>query len=141
MNNSVTYLRVRYAETDQMSVVHHSKYYIYFETAREDFFDLAGVKYKDIEDLGVVAPIIEANCKYYEGAKYADLLKIETILEEITPIKIVFQYNVIRENDNKLLAKGRTINAFVDKESFKLVNFKKIYPDIWNKFEVLKKSK
>lgn len=138
MTKSLTTLRVRYAETDQMAVVHHSKYYVYFETAREDFIDLAKISYKDMEAQGVMMPIIETNCKYFEGAKYADILIIETILEEITPIKAVFQYNVIRESDNKLLAKGRTIQAFVDKESFKIVNLKKKYPQFWSKFEALK---
>lgn len=138
MTKSITTLKVRYAETDQMAVVHHSKYYVYFETAREDFIDIIGIKYKEMEEQGVMMPIIETNCKYYEGAKYADILIVETILEEITPIKAVFQYNVIREDDNKVLAKGRTVQAFVDKESFKIVNLKKKYPEIWAKFEVLK---
>lgn len=138
MTKSITTLKVRYAETDQMAVVHHSKYYVYFETAREDFIDIIGINYKEMEEQGVMMPVIETNCKYYEGAKYADILIVETILEEITPIKAVFQYNVIREFDNKVLAKGRTIQAFVDKESFKIVNLKKKYPEIWAKFEVLK---
>lgn len=137
MKKSLTNLRVRYAETDQMAVVHHSKYYVYFETAREDFIDLIGVKYKDMEGQGVMMPVLETNCKYYEGAKYADDLIIETILEEISPIKIVLQYNVIREADNKLLAKGKTVQTFVDKNNFKIVNIKKKYPDIWTKFEAL----
>ncbi|MHC1681759.1 MAG: acyl-CoA thioesterase [Clostridiaceae bacterium] len=138
MAKSITTLKVRYAETDQMAVVHHSKYYVYFETAREDFIDLVGIKYKDMEDQGVMMPILETNCKYYEGAKYADVLKIETILEEITPIKVIFQYNITREADNKLIAKGKTVQAFVDKENFKIVNLKKRYPEIWAKFEALR---
>lgn len=137
MAKSITTLKVRYAETDQMAVVHHSKYYVYFETAREDFIELAEIKYKDMEEQGVMMPLVETNCKYYEGAKYADILKIETILEEMTPIKVIFNYTITREADNKLIAKGKTVQAFVDKESFKIVNLKKKYPEIWSKFEAL----
>jgi acyl-CoA thioester hydrolase len=135
---STTKLTVRYAETDQMGIVHHSNYYVYFEAAREDFISSAGISYKNVEDKGIMMPLIETQCKYYEGAKYADALLIETSLEELSPIKVGLQYDVIREADGKLLAKGRTVQTFVDKENFKIVNIKKKYPEIW---EVLSNAK
>lgn len=138
MYKSTTKLKVRYAETDQMGIVHHSNYYVYFETAREDFIVGSGVSYKDIEGMGIMMPLIETQCKYIQGAKYADNLIIETTLNELTPIKVVLQYRVIREEDNKLIAEGKTIQAFVNKENFKILNVKKKNPDLWNKLENLK---
>ncbi|WP_186430710.1 thioesterase family protein [Clostridium sp. BSD9I1] len=138
MYKSTTELKVRYAETDQMGIVHHSNYYVYFETAREDFIVGSGVSYKDIEDMGIMMPLIETQCKYIQGAKYAENLIIETSLDELTPIKVVLQYRVIRNDDDKLIAEGKTTQAFVNKENFKILNVKKKNPDLWSKLENLK---
>jgi acyl-CoA thioester hydrolase len=140
MYKSTTKLTVRYAETDQMGIVHHSNYYVYFETAREDFIAGAGIRYKDMEDQGVMMPLVETQCRYMEGAKYADKLIIETSIEELSPAKVALQYNVIREADGKLLSKGKTIQAFVEKSSFRIVNLKRKYPELWEKLENLQKN-
>ncbi|KOF58155.1 MULTISPECIES: acyl-CoA thioesterase [Clostridium] len=138
MFKSVTNIKVRYAETDKMGIVYHSNYYIYFEVAREDFIKEAGIMYKDLEDMGIIMPIVETRCKYHEGAKYADELIIETSLKEISPVKVVLKYDVIRKNDNKAIAEGETTQTFVDKDSFRIVNLKKRYTEIWNKMCALK---
>jgi acyl-CoA thioester hydrolase len=138
MYTSITKLKVRYAETDQMGIVHHSNYYVYFEAAREDFILGSGISYKDVEEAGIMMPLVETHCKYSEGAKYADELIIETSLEELSPIKVAFQYKVIREVDGKQLAKGSTVQAFVDKETFKVLNLKRKFPEIFEKLEMLK---
>jgi acyl-CoA thioester hydrolase len=138
MYTSTTKLKVRYAETDQMGIVHHSNYYVYFEAAREDFIEGSGMSYKDMEDAGIMMPLVETQCKYSEGAKYADGLIIQTSLEELSPIKVALQYVVIREVDGKQLAKGKTVQAFVDKESFKVLNLKRRFPELWEKLEILK---
>jgi acyl-CoA thioester hydrolase len=137
MYKSTTNLTVRYAETDQMGIVHHSNYYVYFETAREDFIAGAGISYKDMEDQGIMMPLVETQCRYTEGAKYADKLIIETMIEELSPAKVALQYNVIREADGKILSRGKTVQAFVDRTSFRIINLKKKYPDIWAKLESL----
>jgi len=138
MYKSSTKIKVRYAETDQMAIVHHANYYIYFETAREDFILGTGMKYKDIEDLGIMMPLDETQCKYHEGAKYADLLIVETSMKVLSPVKVELQYIVTRQTDGKLLATGKTVQTFVDKNSFRIINLKKLYPDIWTKFQALK---
>ncbi|MFL0247689.1 acyl-CoA thioesterase [Candidatus Clostridium stratigraminis] len=137
MFKSESKITVRYAETDQMGIVHHSNYYVYFEAAREDFIMGASIKYKDMEDAGVMMPLVETQCKYYEGAKYSDRLIVETTMEELSPVKVILQYNVIREADSKLLAKGKTVQAFVDKNTFKIVNLKKKYAELWEKLKSL----
>lgn len=138
MYKSITNLKVRYAETDAMKIVHHSNYYVYFESAREDFIKGSRISYKDMEDAGIMMPLVETECKYFEGAKYGDELVIETVLEELSPAKVELQYSVIRSKDGKQLAKGRTVQAFVDKETFRIINVKKKHPGIWEKLEQLK---
>ena len=138
MYKSTTDIKVRYAETDQMGVVHHSNYYVYFEAAREDFILGAGIKYIEMEAQGVMMPLVETQCKYYEGAKYADEISVETVMEELSPVKVGLSYEVIRKRDGKILAKGITIQTFVSKERFKIINLKKAYPDLWDKFQNLK---
>lgn len=140
MYKSSTNLKVRYAETDQMGIVHHSNYYVYFEAAREDFIQGAGISYRDMEEQGIMMPLVETQCRYMEGAKYADKLIIETTIDELSPAKVALQYSVIREADHKVLAKGKTIQTFVDSKSFRIINIKKKYPDIWEKLEALKQE-
>lgn len=137
MYTSETKLTVRYVETDKMGIVHHSNYYPWFELARGDFIKKIGMKYSEMESLGLMMPLVESYCKYYEGAKYEDEIIIETSIEKITPVKVIFNYNVIRELDRKLLAKGKTTQTFIDKD-FKIVNLKKKYSDLWEKMQQLK---
>lgn len=138
MYKSTTKIRVRYAETDQMGIVHHSIHYVYFEAAREDFIAGCGIRYVDMENQGVMMPLAETGCRYIEGAKYGDELIVETTLEELSPVKVILNYDIIRERDRKVLAKGKTVQAFVDKSTFKIVNLKKKFPDIWERLLLLK---
>lgn len=138
MYKSATKLKVRYAETDQMGIVHHSNYYVYFEAAREDFIAGAGISYKDMEDMGIMMPIMETQCRYLKGAKYGDSLIIETTLEELSGVKVVLAYKVIREMDNILISKGKTVQTFVSRDTFKIMNIKKSNPEIFEKLQRLK---
>lgn len=137
MYKSSTKIKVRYAETDKMGIVYHSNYYIYFEVAREDLISYAGMTYKALEDSGVMMPIMETHCKYHEGARYNDEIDVQSSVEELTPVKVVIGYKVIRENDSKLLAQGKTVQTFVDAHNFKIINLKKVHPDIWEKLNNL----
>lgn len=130
---SISRIKVRYAETDAMKVVHHANYYIYFESAREDFIEKFGIRYKDMEDRGVMMPLVETQCKYIDAAKYGDNLMIETEYDEITPIKVGLKYTVKRESDSKLIATGKTLQTFVDSATFKIINLKKAHPEMWEK--------
>ncbi len=137
MYKSTTKLKVRYAETDQMGIVHHSIHYVYFETAREDFIAGSGIKYIDMENQGVMMPLAETQCRYIEGAKYGDELLVETTLGELSPVKVELHYDIIRERDGKLLARGKTVQPFVDSHTFRIINLKKKHPDIWEKLLLL----
>lgn len=129
-------IKVRYVETDQMGIVHHSKYYPWFEIARGEFITKIGMTYREIEEQGILMPVLESSCKYIEGAKYEDNLVIQSWISEFNPVKIIFNYNVIREEDNKIIAKGSTKHTFVNEE-FKIVNIKKLKPEIFSRLEKL----
>lgn len=130
---SLTKIKVRYAETDAMAVVHHANYYLYFEVAREDLIREAGISYKELEDNGIMMPLVETNCKYIIPAKYDDDLIVKAEVEEISPIKVKIKYEILRENDEAIIAKGHTMQTFVDSNTFKIINLKKFNEDIWNK--------
>jgi acyl-CoA thioester hydrolase, YbgC/YbaW family len=134
---SETKLKVRYVETDRMGIVHHSNYYAWFEVGRGDFITKSGITYSDMEKQGVMMPLVETYCKYYEGAKYDDDIIIQTCIGEMNPVKVIFNYNVIREIDGKLLAKGKTTQTFVNNQ-FKIINLKKVHNGLWEKLENLK---
>ena len=131
---SLTRIKVRYAETDAMAIVHHANYYIYFEVAREDLIKEFGISYKEIEESGLMMPLIETQCRYMDAAKYDDDLIVEASIDEITSIKVKIKYLVRREADNKILAKGSTLQTFVDSKTFKIISLEKTNIDVWNKF-------
>lgn len=130
MKINETEIKVRYAETDKMGVVHHSRYYPWFEVGRTELFASGGLSYGDMEAEGVMMPLVETRCRYIIPAKYEDELIIKTKIESLTGVKIEFEYDVIRKNDGTLLAKGYTLMAFCDL-SFKPVNLKKHNPKFW----------
>lgn len=133
---SETKIKVRYVETDQMGIVHHSNYYAWFEVGRTEFIKQSGLSYSEIERKGVMIPLVESYCKYIEGAKYEDELIIQTWIEELKGVKAVFKYNVIRKKDDKVLAKGSTTHAFVG-ENFKIVNIQKKHAELWERLNKL----
>ncbi|MDR3596277.1 thioesterase family protein [Clostridium sp.] len=133
---SETKIIVRYAETDQMGIVHHSNYLIWFEAGRTDFIKGSKISYSEMEKEGILIPLGESNCKYIIGAKYEDELIIKTWIKELTPVKVEFNYSVIREEDQKEIAKGSTLHVFVSKE-FKIINLKKSHTKVFEKLQSL----
>ena len=77
---STSKLNVRYAETDQMGIVHHSVYAVWYEVARTDFCKAAGLPYKEMEKAGVLTPLVSLNCKFIKPAFYDDTLEITSII-------------------------------------------------------------
>ncbi|MBC8059778.1 MAG: acyl-CoA thioesterase [Clostridiaceae bacterium] len=136
MNFNETKVVVRYAETDKMGVVYHSNYLIYFEIARTEFINQCGMSYRDMEDIGIMIPVLESNCKYMNGAKYNDELTIKAWIEELSAVRAKFNYSIIREKDQKEIARGNTLHTFVD-NNFKIINLKKKYPEVMSKLEQL----
>ncbi|GAA0737901.1 thioesterase family protein [Clostridium oceanicum] len=132
-----TEITVRYVETDKMGIVHHSKYYPWFEIGRSEFIKATGLSYSDIENQNIMMPLSETYCKYLKPAKYEDRIIIETYIKEFSPVKVIFEYKIINKENNQLLARGKTKQAFVYADTFKLMNLKKYNEGLWKKFKDL----
>ena len=113
--------RVRYAETDQMGVVHHANYAIWFEAARSEFCRLRGIDYSRIERDGMLLPVLELRVRYLQPAHYEDELEVRTRVVEIRRSLLRIQYEV-RRGEGKL-AEGETLQMLVAKATFKPVRF------------------
>lgn len=124
-------VRVRYAETDAMGIVYHSNYYVWFEVGRGDFLRRFDMSYKQMEEMGIILPVVESHCRYRIPAQYDDLLTIRTQVKELGAVKLSFQYQVIRDLDNTLLAEGETVHAFTDKTK-KPLNMKKKNSELYD---------
>ncbi|MGN0149499.1 MAG: acyl-CoA thioesterase [Clostridia bacterium] len=133
---SKTYLTVRYAETDMMGIVHHSRYYPWFEVARTDFIKSSGVTYTEMENMGVLLPLTETAAKYLYGLKYEDEVLVTCKLTKLTVARCEFSYEVYKLPEMKLMSTGKTGHGFVNRE-FVPINLKKLYPDLWGKLTSL----
>ncbi len=112
---STSRVRVRYAETDKMGVVYHANYFVWFEVGRTDLLRGAGWTYREMETEGFSLPVIEAHCDYRLSAVYDDELDIVTGGSIVSPVRIQFEYEVVRRTDGALLAAGRTVHASLDR--------------------------
>lgn len=123
-------LIVRYAETDQMGVVHHSNYPIWFEAGRTDFIRKLGMPYGVIEQNGAMLPLLEMKCKFLGFARYEDEVIVETRIKEYTGTRLLFSYNVYREGSEKPITEGETLHVWTNRD-LKPVNIKKHSPEIY----------
>ena len=112
-----TTLRVRYAETDQMGVVYHSNYFVWFEVGRVELLRQLGFTYGEMEsEDGCVIAVVDARCRYKSPARYDDEIVIRTHLKNIRESLIHFGYEAVRAADGALLAEGETTHIVVDSE-------------------------
>lgn len=108
-------IRVRYSETDQMGVVHHSNYFRYFEVARMEHFRAGGVSYKALEESGIFLMILDAQCKFRSSARFDDVILVLARLERTTRYRVIHQYT-IKNSEGKLIASGKTALGSVSRE-------------------------
>lgn len=107
-------IRVRYAETDQMGVVHHAVYFVWFEHLRTEYFRKMGIPYGKLEEGGVFFPVLESGCRYKEGARYDGVVKVTGWIREPTGARVRIDYRV--EQEGRTLAEGFTVHARTDAE-------------------------
>ncbi|HUF03102.1 MAG TPA: thioesterase family protein [Aridibacter sp.] len=122
-----TEIRVRYAETDKMGIVHHSNYFVWFELGRSEFCRSRGFSYCDMEDKdNALLVVAESYCRYKSPAHYEDVLFIRTQVARIRSRSIVFVYEIYRPTDNTVIAEGETMHIVVNKEK-KIISLPKQY--------------
>ncbi len=108
-------IRVRYAETDQMGIVHNANYLVWFEVGRSDFCRARGFSYKEMEaEDNALMVVAESYCRYKSPAYYEDILVVRTKVEEIRSRSLRFIYEIFRPTDETLLAEGETLHLVTD---------------------------
>lgn len=129
-------LRVRYQETDQMGVVYHSNYLVWFEVGRTGFIRDFGLPYSTFEEKGLLLPVVEAHCYYKAPAKYEDEIIVRTSVKEMTETRLVFEYEVIKMTDERRLCTGQTTHVWVSRE-MKPVSLKRMLPEEYERLITL----
>jgi acyl-CoA thioester hydrolase len=107
-------VRVRYAETDQAGMAHHSSFLPWFEEGRVALLRYLGKPYKEFEAEGFHFPVREVFCRYWMPAHFDDVLIVETKIIEVGGASVRFHYRITRQSDNVLIAEGYTSHACVD---------------------------
>lgn len=105
--------RVRYGETDQMGVVYHGNYAQYFEIGRTEWLRKMGFSYKQMENEGIMLPVVSLCVNYKKSACYDDLIKVKTKLVKKPTAKIEFDYEILNEK-NEILTTGNSVLVFMD---------------------------
>ena len=111
-------LRVRYAETDKMGYCHHGNYAQYFEMGRTELMREIGVSYKELEDRGIMLPVLELKTKFLIPAYYDDELIIKTTLKKYPGVRLTFHYETFK-SDGKRINVAETTLVFVDEKTMK----------------------
>jgi len=127
---SLSKIRVRYEETDQMGYVYYGNYFTWLEVGRTGLFRDIGMPYTMLEKRGLRLPVTDAQCRYRSSARYDDIITVRTVIVKLTPARIQFNYQLESEAGN-VMAYGSTTHAFVDRTG-KPMNMSKKDPDLWN---------
>lgn len=109
-------VRVRYAEADAMGVLHHSRYWVYFEMGRTELLRSQGVNYRDLEAAGVYFVVAKCSAKFHAPARYDDTLVLTTEVTRTGPARIDHAYRLCRKSDGVLIATAETTLACVDSD-------------------------
>jgi acyl-CoA thioester hydrolase len=107
-------VRVRYAETDRMGLLHHANYLVYFEQGRTELLRARGLTYRELEDQGYLLVLTKVDVRYRSPARYDDLLRLRTTVVRTTAVRIDHRYELFR--DDVLLAEGSSTLACVDRD-------------------------
>jgi acyl-CoA thioester hydrolase len=114
-------LRVRYAETDQMGVVHHANYLVWFEAARSEFCRQRDIDYRQMETDGLLLPMAESHCRYLKPAFYDDEVVVRSWVMDVKRSVLRIGYEATR--GDTLLATGETVQVLVDRASMRPRSF------------------
>ena len=111
-----TQTRVRYKDTDRMGVVYYGNYLTFFEIGRAEYMRALGYPYTELEAKGSSLAVIEASAKYHSNVGYDKLINIKTSVNNITRVKLRFDYEIFSDEDDKLLVTGFTVHACINND-------------------------
>lgn len=119
---------VRYQETDQMGVVYHANYLVWFEIGRTKFIEELGFKYAEMEKHNVVSPVTDVHVSYKKAVRYGEKVYVDTWLEKYDGIRTVYGYQIINEHGD-IAVTGTTQHVIVKKDTFRPLSLRKAFPD------------
>lgn len=135
---SKTEIQLLYADTDMMGVMYHANYLKWFELGRTQLIEDLGFSYLEMEEQGYFAPVYDVYCVYKKAIRYGDRAFIKTWVESSDGVKTVYGYQIVNEED-VIYAEGTTTHIVVKKDNFRPVQFKKNFPEWYQKYEEIKK--
>jgi acyl-CoA thioester hydrolase len=106
--------RVRYRECDPMGLVYHAHYVDYFEYARTEALREMGMPYREVEEAGIIMPVVDLVVRYRRPALYDDALEIDAVIEEPPDMRLHIDYQIRRQGETELLTTGHVTLCFVD---------------------------
>ena len=110
------HVKVYYKDIDQMGIVYYSRYFEFFELARTELLKSIGFAVKDIEKNDLFLPVVSASCEYIKSASFEDTLIIESQIIKTPSARLQIDYNIISENDQSVIAKGKTVHGFINRK-------------------------
>ena len=113
-----THIRVRYGETDKMGYLYYGNYAEYYEVSRVETIRSLGTSYKEMEDSGIMLPVVELKCNFIKPAFYDEMLCIKTTIPHIPRVRILFQYEISNEK-KEIINRGETTLVFFDMQKKK----------------------
>ena len=127
---------VRYGETDMMGVVYHANYILYFEDAREKYLAELGFPYVELEERGLISPVLHVECDYGESLRYGDKVVVQLAVTALKPTKVQFRYRVfdgesVDFDTAKPFATGMSEHCLIRRDDFKPVSMKKAVPELY----------
>ncbi|SDW96448.1 acyl-CoA thioester hydrolase [Marininema mesophilum] len=131
-----TQISVRYQETDQMGVVHHSVYPIWFEEGRSALIRKVGYSYSVLEQQGLLLPVVDLHCRFVSPVRFDDQILVHTRIKEMRGAKIVLTYKLLQVESENRVAHGETTHLWVDR-SMKPVRLQDVHPTL---FRILKEE-
>lgn len=128
MKKVKTEIKVRYQETDQMGVVYHANYLVWFEVGRTDFIDELGLSYAKMEEAGVVSPVTHVEIDYKQPIHYGKNAYVETWLDHYDGLRTRYAYQVTNHK-GEVAVTGTTDHVVVKKENFRPISIRRKFPD------------
>ena len=130
---------VKYYETDQMGIVHHSNYIRFMEEARMDLMEQMGLSYKQMEAMEIISPVLSISCDYHSMVHFDDVVVIETKLVKYNGIKMELEYVMTDKETGELRTTGRSSHCFLNR-SGKPISLKRSYPELDTRFFEMKED-
>ncbi len=114
MYTATTQIRVRYGETDQMGYLYYGNYALYYEVGRAEAIRELGFTYRELEEMGIMMPVVKLQCDFLRPALYDNLITVKTILRELPTGSSIQFHSELYNEDDQLLNRGITTLVFYD---------------------------